>query len=110
MSVKITDNSTIVIANTQRNSSLFLRLVTEEIHRIANPKTPKDKGYLRGNVLKTVLGLRGTIVWKQKYASIQETKKFQNYTTAGTGKGYARTSVDAVAKNTVTLMKKARLI
>lgn len=110
MSVKIKDNTGLIILDTERKASLALRYMLEDIHQIANPVTPKDKGYLRSNVLKTVLGLKGSIKWGQQYASRLETKKFINYTTAGTGPHYAEKSVQTVSKSPQNAMRKARLI
>lgn len=110
MSAKIKDNTAKIVLEIQRNSSLALRYMLDDIHTIAEPVTPKKAGMLRKNVLKTVNGLSGTIKWGQKYASILETKKFINYTTAGTGPNYAKNSVTAMTKNVVSAMRKARLI
>lgn len=110
MSVKIKDNTTKIILDTQRSGSLAIRYMLDDMHSLANPKTPMDKGQLRRNVLKSVQGLRGSIKWGAKYASILENKKFVNYTTAGTGPHFAENSVKAIAKNPVNAMKKARLI
>lgn len=110
MSVKINDLTTQIILEVTRNSSLALRYMTDEIQQIAEPKTPKNKGDLRRNVLKTVNGLSAKIKWAQKYASIQEGKKFQRYTTSGTGPHYAENAVSAVHKSPIGAMKKARLI
>lgn len=110
MSAKIKDNTAKVILEVQRNSSLAIRYMLDDIHSLAEPVTPKKAGMLRNNVLKTVNGLRGTIKWGQKYANILETKKFINYTTSGTGPNFARKSVTAVAKSPQGAMKKARLI
>lgn len=110
MSVKVKDNTTAIILQTQRNASLALRFMLDDIQSLSEPVTPKDKGMLRKNVLKSVNGLRGTIKWGQKYAHILETKKFSNYTTSGTGPNYAGKSVKTVAKSPQGAMRKARLI
>lgn len=110
MSVKIKDNTNQIILSTQRQASLAIRYMLEDVHMIANPKTPKDKGYLRGNVFKSVLGLSGYIKWGQKYASRLETKQFKNYTTPGTGPHYAENAVQSVHKSPQNAMRKARLI
>lgn len=110
MSVNITDNTTKIILDTQRKSSLTLKFMLDDIHELSNPKTPKDKGYLRANVLKSVIGLSGKIIWGQKYASIQESKQFSNYTTSGTGSHYAESSVNSVSKSPAGAMRKAGLI
>lgn len=110
MSAKIKDNTNMIILDTQRKGALALRYMLEDIHSIANPKTPKDKGLLRANVIKQVLGLKGSIKWGQKYANRLETKKFINYTTSGTGPHYAETSVKTVAGSPEAAFRKARLI
>jgi hypothetical protein len=110
MSVNVKDNTAMIILQTQRNSSLALRFMLDDMHSIAEPKTPKDKGILRGNVLKTVSGLRGTIKWLAKYAIYQELKKFENYTTGGTGPHFAKNSAEAISKSPQGAMRRARLI
>lgn len=110
MSVSIKDNTATIVLQTARNASLGLRYLTDEIQTIAEPKTPKNKGDLRRNVLKTVIGLSAKIKWAQKYASIQEGKKFQRYTTSGTGPHFAETAVERATKSPHGAFKKARLI
>ena len=110
MSVKIEDNTTKIILSTSRQANLAIRYMLDDIHSISNPLTPRQFGGLRRNVLKSVIGLKGKITWGQKYASIQETKQFQNYSTSGTGPQYAETGARAVAKSPRNAMKKARLI
>lgn len=111
MSAKITDNTNQIILEITRNSSLALRYMTDEIQAIAEPRTPKQKGDLRRNVLKTVVGLSGKIKWAQKYASRQEGGKgITRYTTSGTGPHYAENAVIAVTKSPEAVFKKARLI
>lgn len=110
MSVKITDNTTKIILGIDRQASLAIRYMLDDVQTLSNPKTPRQFGGLRRNVLKSVIGLKGKITWGQKYASIQETKQFQNYSTSGTGPHYAKSSVSEVAKSPRNAMKKARLI
>jgi len=110
MSVKIKDNTTRIILDTQRSASLAIRYMLDDIHQIANPKTPRKFGNLRGNVRKAVIGLKGTITWGQNYAIYQEYKRFVNYSTGGTGPHFAENSVEAVMRNPQSAMKKARLI
>jgi len=110
MSVRVKDYTNRVILDTSRKSSLALRFMTDSIQDASLPKTPKDKGNLRQNVLKTVIGLRGTIKWGQKYASILENKQFANYTTAGTGPHYAENAVMKVVRNPSESFRKAGLI
>ena len=97
------------------NLSLALRFMIEDIDRKAFPKTPKDKGNLRQDVLKTVLGKSAFIVWNKEYAAAQEdgtTRGFPiaNYTTPGTGAHYAESSVKDVVENSQDYFKKAKLI
>lgn len=110
MSVKVQDFTNQIIIDVMRASSLSLRFMTDEIQALANPRTPKDKGDLRRNILKTVSGLNGQIKWAQKYASIQEGRKFARYTTSGTGPHYAENAVIAVTRSPQAVFKKARLI
>lgn len=111
MSVKIEDNTNKVILQIQRQASLAVRYMLDDVHQISTPVTPRDKGYLRRNVMKSVIGLKGSIKWGQKYASRQESgRRIRNYTTAGTGPHYAENSVRSVAKSPQNAMRKARLI
>lgn len=110
MSVKLKDNTAMIILQTQRNSSLALRFMLDDMHSLAEPNTPKDKGQLRKGVLKTVNGLRGTIKWVARYAIYQELKKFENYTTSGTGPHFAENSAKEISKTAQGAMRRARLI
>lgn len=110
MSVKITDNTATIVTDNLRNANLALRFMVEDVERIARPVTPKKMGNLRKDILKTVIGLRGTIKWDKKYAIYQEKKQFKNYTTPGTGPHYAENSVKQVVDNAEKYFKKARLI
>ena len=95
MSVRITDNTPQIKSMFSIKASIFLRRMADQIVKISTPKTPKKTGDLRRGVVKQVLGLKGTIKWGKNYAVHQETKKFRNYTTPGTGPNFA---VDAVKK------------
>lgn len=95
--------------NAQLNAEVSIanRLIIEDIHRQANRITPLAlTAQLRGNVKKTVSGRDGIIEWRVPYASYQErgmrydgTHIVRNYTTTGTGKEFAKKSVDKVLKN-----------
>lgn len=115
MSVRIRDYTPLAKIEFTRKASLFLRYFAEEVQKIADPVTPKDTGQLRRSVLKQVLGLKGKIEWRKKYAAVQEVGKrggikFRNYTTAGTGKNYAKKSIKEAKRREVKLMRRARLI
>lgn len=111
MSVKVKDNTALIALQTARNASLGLRYLTDEIQTLAEPNTPKNKGDLRRNVLKTVTGLSAKIKWAQKYASRQEGGKgIRNYTTSGTGPHFAETAVNRATNSPQGAFKKARLI
>lgn len=110
MSVKITDNTRTITNDTKSKSSIFLRLMADEIVAIALPKTPKKMGNLRRDILKQVLGLSGKIVWGKNYAAKQEVTQFKRYTTPGTGPHYAENSVNAGVTRTTSVAKKAGLI
>lgn len=110
MSVKIHDNTATIVTDTLKGANLALRFMLEDVERIARPVTPKKEGNLRKDILKSVLGLRGTIKWDKNYAIYQEKKQFKNYTTPGTGPHYAENSVKQVVANADKYFKKARLI
>lgn len=84
------------------------RMLLEDIHRTANPTTPYLDGDLRQLVTKTTAGLTGTITWTVPYAQYQERGRrrypplhiVKNYTTPGTGKGFAKKAVKKVMTNT----------
>lgn len=97
MAFRFVDNTAQVKQQIHRKGSLMLRRMLDGVEKAADPQTPKDTGDLRMNKLKQVLGLKAVIQWRQKYAAIQETKQFQNYTTAGTGPHYASKAVKKVS-------------
>lgn len=109
MSVKVTDNTATIRASFTQKSSLFLRLMAEEIVHISTPKTPKKTGRLRMDVVKEVLGLSGKIKWGKNYAIYQETKQYTNYTTPGTGPHYAEDSVKIGVSRTSTIARRVGL-
>ena len=110
MSVTITDHSVSIEQDLTVKASVFLRAMADVIVDISTPKTPKDSGRLRADVLRQVLGLNGKLKWMKKYAGIQEVKQFRNYTTAGTGPHYAENAVKEGVRRTNTVAKKAGLI
>lgn len=110
MSVKITDNMPTIGARVASNVPLAIRFMLEDIHQKANPKTPKDKGDLRMNVLKEVKGNTGKITWKQNYAIYQGRKQYVNYTTPGTGPFFDTDAISEVIPKVKQYLKKSRVI
>lgn len=98
MPTSFRDNTSDTKAKVKVQLSAGMRRLLNGIHETANPKTPKEFGDLRRNVLKQVLGLTGIIQWRQKYALPQEEKQFVNYTTPGTGPHFARDAVRSEVK------------
>tara|TARA_B100001245_G_C22893621_1_gene430835 strand:- start:2332 stop:2709 length:378 start_codon:yes stop_codon:yes gene_type:complete len=88
----------------ERNTTIGMRQMIEDIHRTSRPITPKLTGDLRGDVRKTTQKLgsvvRGTIEWKRPYAWYQErgytSGPVRRYTTPGTRAHFAETSVKKV--------------
>lgn len=110
MSYKVTDNTRQVENKFSQKANIFLRITEDAIVSLAEPDTPKKTGRLRRDVLKQVLGLKGKIQWQKGYAAIQETKRFRNYTTPGTGPHFAEGAIRGIVKQTASLAKKAGLI
>jgi hypothetical protein len=110
MSYTITDYSKQFENNTIQKANLFLRMMAEEMVRTSTPKTPKKSGRMRMDILKSVLGLKGKIVWGKDYAKYQETKQFKNYTTPGTGPHFAENAVMSSIKLTNSIARKVGLI
>lgn len=110
MSAKYTDNTVKIKIDTSQGASLAIRYMLEDIQRTSEPRTPKKEGSLRRNTRISVQGLRGSVAWLSNYAIYQETKQFQNYTTAGTGPHFAENAVKKIVENANTYFEKARLI
>lgn len=109
MSVKVTDNTPQLKFDVQRKGNLALRFMLDAIDQESTARTPKDKGDLRMNKLKHVLGLSAVIQWSQEYAAIQESKQFQNYTTPGTGPHFAENAVRKVVNDSAKYFVRAGL-
>lgn len=113
MSVRIIDNTPLLIAKVKANGSLAIKRATDDVVRISRPITPKGAtNFLRDNVKKQVLGLMGKIVWSVVYAQYQErgmrrdgSRKVRRYSTGGTGKAFAENSVREVTKNKSKYLK-----
>ena len=110
MGVVIKDDMPMIGARMSANLPIALRYMLQDIHRTADPITPKDTGDLRMNVLKEVAGTQGKITWKQQYAIYQGRKQFRNYTTPGTGPHFDIVAINKVVPNFKTYLQKSRLI
>jgi len=109
MPIKSTNNTVYIKAKISANIPLALRLALDDIHRVADPVTPKRLGDLRSQVRKQVLGQRGSITWLSRHAIYQENKQYANYTTPGTGPGFARKSAISIVGEFDKYLKKAGL-
>lgn len=115
MPLKYIDNTIKVKIDLNNKVPIFMRFFLEEVHKQADPITPKKLGRLRQGVRKTVTGNNGKIEWIKEYAAAQEvgtTRGYpiQNYSTAGTGKNYAQRGVVKALKNSDDVLRKARII
>lgn len=117
MSVKYTDFTGNILNGTKQRASIFLRVAAEQVVSVARPNTPKDKGNLRQDVLKRVVGLHGEVEWRKVYAEYQErgsrrdgSHRVRHYTTPGTGPHYAENAVKEVVGKTNIIAKLSHLI
>lgn len=92
-------------------------MACDAVLKESKPVTPKDKGNLGRDVLRTVNGLHGVIEWRKTYASYQErgmradgSRKVRNYTTPGTGPHFAENAVMKIVDNSGGLLKASRLV
>lgn len=108
--VSITDNTAKIFFEDTQNAALAIRYMLDAIDFTANPRTPKREGNLRKDILKTVVGTKGSIKWQKNYAYFQEAKQHGRYTTPGTGPHYAENAVRQVVDHADVYFKKARLI
>ena len=115
MTVKLKDNKEEVLFRMQSRIKMVNRDLLTDIRRNANPNTPLKDDFLRRNVLQTVSGKKGIIVWREPYAQYQErgeradgTRVIKHYTTPGTGKDFAKNAVKKVitSKNIVAKFQK----
>lgn len=117
MGVKIEDFTGSIRNTTKQRASIFLRLSCDNVVQVASPVTPKDKGNLRQDILRRVLGLHGEIEWRKKYASYQErgmradgSRRVRRYTTPGTGAHFAENAIKKTVSGATAIMKLANLI
>lgn len=105
MSVTIENHTAYIKSSIENNVDLAIRLMLEDIHREANPITPKRPapvgGTLRTMVLKGLDGPhKGYIVWNAPYAEYQErgytSGPVTHYSTPGTHAHFAEESVEKV--------------
>lgn len=122
MRAEVDDHTFEVQTDIKNALGLTIRLALEDIHRRSNPVTPLRDNGLRTSVLKTMPSLdRGVIEWKVPYAAVQEqgyrtdprtgkTVMFTNYTTPGTGSGFAENSVKQTMQHFDEIAKQGGLI
>lgn len=109
MAYRAKSNTAENIGIIKNRAGLAIRFMLDDIQRESEPFTPKRLGNLRADVVKSVQGTRGSIVWAKKYASRQEKVQHTNYTTAGTGPHFAENAVRKVVDNSKSYLKKAGL-
>lgn len=109
MAYKMTSNVVKLQYDNEVSTSLFLRFLLDYVHKVSGPITPRDKGDLTRDVLKTVSGKKGVIQWRKEYAIFQEDKQHMNYTTPGTGSKFAERGAEAGIKNADELLKRAKV-
>jgi len=84
-----------------------------EIH-IKTGRTPVKTGNLKQLVRHTRTQNGFKVESNADYSAVQElgkrsgSREFKNYTTAGTGKGWFKAAIDAVEKNRVSYIEKAK--
>lgn len=117
MSYQIKDNIPALVIKTKANAVAFLRIACDVLVETAEPRTPKDKGNLRRDTLKQVLGLKGQVRWRKEYAAYQErgrrfdgTHKVRKYSTPGTGSHFAEDAAKKIPKKTHEIAVRAGLI
>lgn len=110
MSVQYTDNTGKIKNDTKQKTSIFLRLIADKIVGDSTPGTPKERGNLRQDIHKQILGLSGKIIWGKNYAVFQETKQFKNYTTPGTGPHFAENAAKKAHDHTSDVARSVGLI
>lgn len=100
-------------AQIRGGTPVVIRSALEDFKRQSTPITPLKEGPLRKNVRISVIGHRGTIHWKQKYAWYQErgytNGPVRKYTTPGTGKHFVKRTAAAIMKQYKKYFRKARL-
>lgn len=106
MSYKVTSHINQIDNDTNQRMNIFLRLMSDQIVDISTPKTPKRTGRLRADIVKSVLGLKGSVRWGKGYAIFQETKQFRNYTTPGTGPHFAENAVKQAVLLTGNILRR----
>ena len=110
MKVTIIDNTPQIGEMLKQKASIFLRVTADAIVNLSTPNTPKKTGRLRMDIVKSVLGLNGKVVWGKNYAAKMEEVQFKNYTTSGTGPDFAKNAVNEVAGKTSGIAKVSGLI
>jgi len=113
MSVTIQDNTPKIIAQVRSNGSLAIKRALDDVLRLSRPNTPlADTMFLRNNTQTQTLGLSGVVKWMARYAQYQErgarrdgSHRVRNYTTGGTGSGFAEDAIKQVDKDRAKYLK-----
>lgn len=112
MSVSVIDNTPKILAEVKLNGSIAIKRALDDVKRLSRPITPLKQGQLRDNVLSSVAGLKGIIKWGMVYAQYQErgarrdgSHRVRKYTTGGTGKGFAKSTVSQVDRSRVKYLR-----
>lgn len=111
--VQIEDNSDEVINRINKSMDLALGLMARAVEGASRPKTPRDRGDLRREVsAKKVKQGQYEVVWNKEYAQAQEAgvingSKIRNYTTPGTGPGFAEYGIRKVTADAERYLRQA---
>lgn len=109
--VRVIDNTPKVIGRVNSGTNIALRLIAQDIHKTAQPMTPRRTGRLANDVVIQSGSGKTKITWTKVYAAAQEAGRtrghpIRHYTTGGTGPGYARKAVERVTKNSGAYFKR----
>lgn len=72
MSVTVINQMPVAQATIKAKTAIGLRRATQDVRRLARPKTPHKSGDLANRGRQQVLGLAGTVSWDVAYAQYQE--------------------------------------
>lgn len=111
MSVKITDNTGKVLLNITNGGSTAIRMMAQDVVKTARPKTPYKSGDLSRSPVVRTQTLGATLTWDKDYAAAQEVgrtrgRPIRKYSTAGTGKWFARNAIRSVTEKSDNYFKR----
>lgn len=114
--VTIKDNTSVVSNVFDSRTDLAMGLMVRAVKSEARPNTPAKSGQLRKNVETSRKAFRKHEArWAMEYAAVQEAGKrngspIRNYTTAGTGSGFAEDAANRVTNDGFKYMRQAGLL